>query len=213
MKKYLMNFGALLFLSSCTTTQQTAKAGTSAPKVGTDKAEVVYVLEDEEANNGDFGKITRAEEVSPVDTTQFSKASLQKMVDEINGYMAETGFAYLTDKGIVVAFERGDMFGLSTYVPSNNAQSDYKKLIKALNTFKGTVVVTGKTSISASDKPAAEAEKRALRVARFISKSDIPKERILLDDMGVSISSPVARKARVSNKDRVVEFLLIPKKS
>ncbi len=209
-----MNIGMFVLLASCTTTQQTAKAGSpaSAPKVATDKAEAAYVLSDEPANNGDFEKITRADEVKNVDSTVFTKDYLNKIVEDINSYMGETGSAYLSTKGIVVTFERGDLFGLSSYVPSNNAQSDYKKLVKALNTFKGQVIVTGKTDISASDKSAADAEKRALRVARFISKSDIPRERILLDDMGVSITSNVSRKARVANKDRIVEFLLIPAK-
>jgi hypothetical protein len=211
MKQYLLNVSILLLFTACTTTQQTASATTSAPKEGTDKVEAAFVFE-ESGNNNEFEKVDEKNRVENYDSTAFTKEFLMEKVREINTYMGETGSASLSPKGIVVTFERGDLFGLTSYVANNNAQSDYRKLVKALNTFKGTVIVAGKTGLSASDKSKEEAEKRALRVARFISKADITKDRILLDDMGVSFASGVARKAKVTNKDRVVEFLLIPEK-
>ncbi|MGR3810911.1 hypothetical protein [Jiulongibacter sp. NS-SX5] len=213
MNKIILSAGVWFLLSSCTTTQSAVNTG-SKPSTSYETVKVETKTEAEkQAENGDFQKIKNAFEVADLDMAVFKKEDLQAKIKEINTYMGETGSAYLGTKGIVISFERGDMFGLADYVPSNKTQEDYKKLIKALNTYGGTVVVAGKTQFSADDVTAAEAAKRAERVAKFISKSSIDKSRILLDDMGVSFGTESNRSARVKNDDRVVEFLVVPKKA
>ncbi|WP_304237186.1 hypothetical protein [Jiulongibacter sediminis] len=205
MRKMIMSAGLWLIICACSTGRN---AITTTPKTDNSSYKVVDVLD----SNDEFQTVENAYEVANLDMAVFDKKSLMAEIDKINTYMGETGHAYLADKGIVVSFERGDIFGLTDYVPSNKAQSDYQKLVKALNTFEGTVIVAGKTNYSADGNTASEAHKRALKVAKFISKSSIDKNRILIDDLGVSFSSEMNRNARVKNDDRVVEFLIIPKR-
>lgn len=206
MKKIQIVAGLWLVCSACSPGK--SMVNNTSSKTNETTYKVVKVMEEKE----EFQKVEHAYEVANLDWGIFDKAKLQAEIDEINTYMGETGHAYLADKGIVISFERGDIFGLSEYVPSNKAQSDYQKLIKALNTFGGTVIVAGKTKFSADSQSEEAAHKRALKVAKFITKTEIDKKRILIDDQGVSFASPMNRNARVKNDERVVEFLIIPER-
>lgn len=154
----------------------------------------------------DFVKVENAYEVANVDASKM--AEMKTKAEEISKYLGEVGSAYATNKGIVVTFERADIFGLAEYVTSSNSEQDYRKLVKSLKTFEnGSVIVAGKTLISGNEAQAAE---RAKKVASFLSKKDIDKSKILIDEKGSAFENMAGRSAKVSNKDRVIEFLLVP---
>ena len=204
MKKLMILFGAIT-VCSCTTTSTVTSAQTT-----TTNAPVGQKVTSKTVAIPDYALVTEEHEVVDLDTEKFDKTKLQKQANELKEDLGDIGNATLTDKGIVITYERGDLFGLSKYVPSNNAQQDYIKLVKALKTYQnGTVIIAGKTAVSGTDQDEKEAMERAKKVARFLSKKDIEEKRILLDPMGVSFPNQ-SRNLRTSNKDRVVEFLIIP---
>lgn len=186
----------LLAVMGCTSTQPTSVVNTQR-----DQATAATPV-----SIPDFVKVEHAYEVADVDASKM--AEMKSKAEEISQYLGEVGSAYATNKGIVVTFERADIFGLAEYVTSSNSEQDYRKLVKSLKTFEnGSVIVAGKTTISGNDAQAAE---RAKKVASFLSKKDIDKSKILIDEKGSAFENMAGRSAKVSNRDRVIEFLLVP---
>ncbi|WP_341225794.1 hypothetical protein [uncultured Arcticibacterium sp.] len=152
----------------------------------------------------EFVTVNNAYEVGDIDRANTDMQLLKRKQAELNELLMGMGSVHMGKKGLIISFNEGEVLGLNAKDKVQKNSAEYRKLVKALDTFDyGTVIIAGKTAGVTSRNMAHE---RAVDVAEVVSQKRDLEGRILVDPMGVSFTSD----RNIPKTKNTVAFLLIP---
>lgn len=152
----------------------------------------------------EFVTVNNAYEVGNIDKANTDMNLLKNKQAELSELLMGIGSVHLGKKGLIISFNEGEVLGLNEEENAKKSSTEYKKLVKALDSFDyGTVIVSGKARGVNTKNTAHE---RALEVAEAVSQKRDLQDRILVDPMGVSFAS----ERYIPKTKNTVEFLLTP---
>ena len=212
MTKFLMiPAAALVFMTSCKTSNTMKTANNNMLMNGEVTNEEIaadnmysYPLADTVMKYSSTGMV--GEELTD-QMTVFAKNLDQNLGDEAS--VMQFG------EGIVVALDKGNMFDLESPLLNNKTKDVLRKF--AYNISNGPdvyILVAGRTDATGSvDYNEKLAKRRALMVANYLNGCGVAKEKFFIDSFGENYPDYSNRTKANRDKNRRVDFLLIPSNS